>query len=162
MDKIDVCSHCDSCQPKYIFSTTEKHIYMIFKINGTPEKFLTPIINDVFLPILENELEGNKCLIFFLDYKPQLYSFDHKKICKLSTENFTQENIENWINEVEQKVSQEKLPATLSTEAFLAASENPQSIYRETEEGKPFRVYKDIYQIFDITWHNSEVHRRVS
>lgn len=34
MDKIDVCSFCDASQPRYIFSTTEKHVYMIFKSNG--------------------------------------------------------------------------------------------------------------------------------
>ena len=34
MDKVDVCSHCDACQPKYIFSTSEKQIYMIVKRNG--------------------------------------------------------------------------------------------------------------------------------
>ena len=38
MDKIDVCSHCESLQPKYIFSTSDKFIYMIFKINGETTK----------------------------------------------------------------------------------------------------------------------------
>jgi len=32
MDKIDTCDCCDTLQPKYIFQTTEKQIYMIFKI----------------------------------------------------------------------------------------------------------------------------------
>ncbi len=34
MDKVDICSNCEISQPKYIFSTTEKQIYMNFKING--------------------------------------------------------------------------------------------------------------------------------
>lgn len=34
MDKIDVCTHCETLQPKYVFSTSEKQIYMVFKING--------------------------------------------------------------------------------------------------------------------------------
>lgn len=34
MDKIDICTHCETSQPKYIFSTSEKQIYMIFKQNG--------------------------------------------------------------------------------------------------------------------------------
>ena len=34
MDKVDVCTFCEASQPKYIFSTSEKQIYMIFKING--------------------------------------------------------------------------------------------------------------------------------
>ena len=34
MDKVDVCTYCEASQPKYIFSTSEKQIYMIFKING--------------------------------------------------------------------------------------------------------------------------------
>lgn len=34
MDKICVCMHCEATQPKYIFSTTDKQIYMIFKIDG--------------------------------------------------------------------------------------------------------------------------------
>ena len=33
MDKIDVCSFCDD-HNKIYFSTTEKHVYMIFKSNG--------------------------------------------------------------------------------------------------------------------------------
>lgn len=34
MDKIDICSHCETYQPKYIFATMDKQIYMIFKIDG--------------------------------------------------------------------------------------------------------------------------------
>lgn len=34
MDKVDICSYCETLQPKYIFSTSEKQIYMIFKMNG--------------------------------------------------------------------------------------------------------------------------------
>jgi DNA-directed RNA polymerase beta' subunit len=38
MDKINYCECCDTSQPKYIFSTTEKQIYMVFKINGEIER----------------------------------------------------------------------------------------------------------------------------
>ena len=138
----------------------ERSIIMIFKIdNDIPINFLNDIIIEVFHPILENELEGNKCLIFFLDNKQQLSSFEHEKCCKLSAKKFTKKNIENWIDEVEQKVSQEKLPATLLTPAFLTA--NPQSIYRDSKGGSPRLVYQYIYQIFHIEWFNSEVYRRV-
>ena len=34
MDKVDMCGNCEVLQPKYIFSTSEKQIYMIFKMNG--------------------------------------------------------------------------------------------------------------------------------
>jgi DNA-directed RNA polymerase beta' subunit len=34
MDKVDICTNCEIPQPKYIFSTSEKQIYMIFKMNG--------------------------------------------------------------------------------------------------------------------------------
>ena len=58
MDKIDVCSHCDSLQPKYIFSTTEKHIYMIFKINGetTRIQMFENEIYKVFSNIIPNDI----------------------------------------------------------------------------------------------------------
>tara|TARA_B100001248_G_C27398526_1_gene467746 strand:+ start:3990 stop:6692 length:2703 start_codon:yes stop_codon:yes gene_type:complete len=46
MDKIDTCDCCDTLQPKYIFQTTEKQIYMIFKINGEVTR----------IPMFENEI----------------------------------------------------------------------------------------------------------
>ena len=129
---------------------------MIFKIdNDIPITFLNDIIIEVFHPILKNELEGNKCLIFFLDKKQQLSSFEHEKFCKLSAKKFTQKNIEDWINDVEQRFSPKKLSPAFSTA-------DSKSIYQNNQRGNPHLVYKDIYQIFDITWHNSEVYRRVS
>lgn len=134
----------------------ERSIIMIFKIdNDIPITFLNDIIIEVFHPILENELEGNKCLIFFLDNKQQLSSFEHEKFCKLSAKKFTQKNIEDWINDVEQRFSPKKLSPAFSTA-------DSKSIYQNNQRGNPHLVYKDIYQIFDITWHNSEVYRRVS
>lgn len=38
MDKINYCDNCETTQPKYIFSTTEKQIYMMFKFNGEIER----------------------------------------------------------------------------------------------------------------------------
>lgn len=46
MDKIDVCPYCNTFQPKYIFSTSEKQIYMIFKIEGEIQR----------MPMFENEI----------------------------------------------------------------------------------------------------------
>jgi hypothetical protein len=134
----------------------ERSIIMIFKIdNDIPITFLNDIIIEVFHPILKNELEGNKCLIFFLDKKQQLSNFEHEKFCKLSAKKFTQKNIQDWINDVEQRFSPKKLSPAFSTA-------DSKSIYQNNQRGNPHLVYKDIYQIFDITWHNSEVYRRVS
>ena len=74
MDKIDVCSHCESLQPKYIFSTSDKFIYMIFKINGETTKiqmfeneiykiFSNVIADDIHLLGLNKDLFHPKNLI---------------------------------------------------------------------------------------------------
>jgi len=34
MDRVHTCSHCKTSQPKFIFSSTEKVVYMIFKTDG--------------------------------------------------------------------------------------------------------------------------------
>lgn len=46
MDKIDVCSYCGTFQPKYIFSTSEKQIYMNFKTEQEVAR----------VPMFENEI----------------------------------------------------------------------------------------------------------
>lgn len=46
MDKIDTCVHCEAFQPKYVFSTSEKQIYMIFKSNGEQNR----------IQVFENEI----------------------------------------------------------------------------------------------------------
>jgi len=40
MDRVFICSHCQTFQPKYTFSSTEKVIYMIFKWEGEVTKVL--------------------------------------------------------------------------------------------------------------------------
>lgn len=34
MDRVDFCSHCESVQPRYVFSNIDRSIYMILKIDG--------------------------------------------------------------------------------------------------------------------------------
>lgn len=74
MDKIDVCSHCESLQPKFIFSTSDKFIYMIFKINGETTKiqmfeneiykiFSNIIVEDIHLLGLNKDIFHPKNLI---------------------------------------------------------------------------------------------------
>ena len=46
MDKVEICSHCKTYQPKYIFSTSEKQIYMNFKIDQEITR----------IPMFENEI----------------------------------------------------------------------------------------------------------
>ena len=46
MDKIEICSHCKTFQPKYIFSTSEKQIYMNFKVDQEVTR----------IPMFENEI----------------------------------------------------------------------------------------------------------
>lgn len=38
MDRVDVCPHCDSNQPRYIFTSQERFVYMVFKIDGEMTK----------------------------------------------------------------------------------------------------------------------------
>lgn len=40
MDKVEICSHCNSCQPKFVFSNTDKNIYMNFKLKHSTERVL--------------------------------------------------------------------------------------------------------------------------
>jgi len=34
MDRVDFCSLCDTIQPRYVFSNSDRFIYMIFKVDG--------------------------------------------------------------------------------------------------------------------------------
>lgn len=34
MDRVDFCSHCESIQPRYVFSNSDRYIYMVFKMEG--------------------------------------------------------------------------------------------------------------------------------
>ena len=40
VDKIDICSHCNSSQPKFLYSTHDKNIYMNFKLKNINEKII--------------------------------------------------------------------------------------------------------------------------
>lgn len=137
----------------------ELSFIMIFKIHkkDIPTDYLDEIAKEVFHPILENQSRRNKCLIFFLGlgYNELLPSFKHKNFFKLSAKKFTEEEIEDWVNEAKKTFSDKKLSL-----AFSAA--DPQSIYQDSKSGNPRLVYQYIYQIFHIEWFNSEVYKRVS
>ena len=34
MDRVDYCTHCETMQPRYVFSSQDRFIYMIFKMDG--------------------------------------------------------------------------------------------------------------------------------
>ena len=34
MDRIEFCAHCDTVQPRYIFSSQDRFIYMVFRVDG--------------------------------------------------------------------------------------------------------------------------------
>lgn len=40
MDRIYTCMHCQASQPKFVFSSTEKVVYMIFKNDGEPLRIM--------------------------------------------------------------------------------------------------------------------------
>ena len=40
IDKIDICSHCNCSQPRFIYSTNDKNIYMNFKMKNVNEKII--------------------------------------------------------------------------------------------------------------------------
>lgn len=52
MEKIDICSHCMTSQPKFVFSTHDKNIYMNFKLKNINEKIM--ISDDEIYKILCN------------------------------------------------------------------------------------------------------------
>lgn len=52
MDRIYICGHCESTQPKYVFSSTEKIVYMVFKNETDQIRVMLPE-NDI-LRILSN------------------------------------------------------------------------------------------------------------
>ena len=59
MDKIDICSSCQTCQPKYIFATMDRQIYMIFKIDGenTRIQMFENEIYKIFSNMKEDDIE---------------------------------------------------------------------------------------------------------
>lgn len=46
MDRVDFCSHCETMQPRYVFSNSDRFIYMIFKVDGENSR----------VQMLENEI----------------------------------------------------------------------------------------------------------
>lgn len=46
MDRVDYCAHCDTMQPRYVFSSQDRYIYMIFKIDGESSR----------IQMMENEI----------------------------------------------------------------------------------------------------------
>jgi DNA-directed RNA polymerase beta' subunit len=59
MDRVFICSHCQTFQPKYTFSSTEKVIYMVFKWEGEVTKVLLDDheVQKMFDKMLDIDLE---------------------------------------------------------------------------------------------------------
>lgn len=61
LDKIDICSHCHASQPKFMYSTNDKNIYMNFKIKNVNERII--LSDDEIYKILCNMTNKDiKCL----------------------------------------------------------------------------------------------------
>lgn len=46
MDRVDYCTHCETIQPRYVFSSQDRFIYMVFKMDGESSR----------IQMLENEI----------------------------------------------------------------------------------------------------------
>lgn len=57
MDKVDFCSFCETMQPRYVFSTTDRQIYMNFKVDG--ENSRIHMLETEIKKIFENISEGD-------------------------------------------------------------------------------------------------------
>lgn len=159
----------DEITAKITGACRERSLVIIFNIyDEIPLEFLKEIIDNFCNPLLNSlnkpspyllkkQLTSNKLLMLFLNlnHKEQLYIVADERICKLTpTDIFTPSDIESWIMNAEQQFTRIRLPETFS----LSEADK---IYSDSKEGNPRLVYKNIYQLFDITWTNSEVHRRV-
>lgn len=156
----------DEIAAKISGACRERSIVIIFNIyNEIPPELLKEIIDKVCKRLLnlvnqkssslpKEQSRSNKLLMLFLDYQEQLSTVKDEQICKLTTTSFDKSEIKNWMINAEQQFTLSRLPTAFS----LSEAE---TIYSDSSYGNPRLVYKNIYQLFDITWHNSEVHRRV-
>lgn len=152
----------DEIKAKITGACRERSIVIIFKIdNEIHPEWLKEIIDNVCKPLLNSanqqsseQSKRNKLLMLFLDYQEQFSKIEDQQICKITTTSFDKNDIECWMINAEQQFTQSRLPTAFS---FSEADK----IYSDSREGNPRLVYKNIYQLFDITWPNSEVHRRV-
>lgn len=66
MDKVDFCSFCETMQPRYVFCTTDRQIYMNFKVDG--ENSRIHMLETEIKKILENLSEED---IRVLGFQPE-------------------------------------------------------------------------------------------
>lgn len=52
MDRVDYCTHCETIQPRYVFSSHDRFIYMIFKMDGESSR-IQMVENEIY-KIFEN------------------------------------------------------------------------------------------------------------
>ena len=52
MDRVDYCTHCETIQPRYVFSSQDRFIYMIFKMDGESSR-IQMVENEIY-KIFEN------------------------------------------------------------------------------------------------------------
>lgn len=64
MDKVEHCAHCEIFQPKYVFSSQDKHIYMVFKFDNDQTR------------IQMTETEIRKIFENLSDHTMSLFGFD--------------------------------------------------------------------------------------
>ncbi|MGK7957838.1 MAG: caspase family protein [Crocosphaera sp.] len=146
----------------------QRSIVIIFQIHHEiPQWYFDEIIEEICQPLLhefssnqeqENETKKNQVLIFFLDYQKSLIHLESNKICQLLTENFKKLDIKKWLESTGKELTKKGISSDF-------AINQDSTIYRDSEidgqKGNPRKVYKEIYQHFNIKWSNSEVHRRV-
>lgn len=58
MDRVDFCSFCETIQPRYVFSSSDRHIYMIFKVDGENSRIqmLESEIKNIFIKMTREEI----------------------------------------------------------------------------------------------------------
>ena len=63
MDRVDYCTHCETIQPRYVFSSQDRFIYMIFKMDG--ENSRVQMLENEIYKIFENVERSDVVLLGF-------------------------------------------------------------------------------------------------
>lgn len=63
MDRVDYCAHCETIQPRYVFSSQDRFIYMVFKIDGESSRI--QMSENEILKIFQNVLESDVRVLGF-------------------------------------------------------------------------------------------------
>ncbi|MGK7883579.1 MAG: esterase/lipase family protein [Crocosphaera sp.] len=100
--------------------------------------------------ILEKTIVSKSLFLFLVDYQNRYYQteFSFPFANKLFPDNFTEEDIGNWIEQVRIEWGTNQCD-DLSLDCTKA-----QSIFQESE-GMPYQVYRAIYDYFDLAWRQS-------